>query len=333
LKLLILTNKPERASCKQRVGVHLSILRSKGIDCEIVTFPSGVFKRLKLIKHSGNFDGIFLQKKRLRLCDAIWVKRYCRKIIYDLDDAVMYSDKTPEQDSWSRQRRFKRTVQSADMVIAGNSYLAKHAEQFNPNVRILPTGLNVAEYNCDVEQLQKDGKIRLVWIGSKNTLKYLSEITPALEKVGSRFDNVVLRIICNHFFDLQNMEVEKCRWSLQSQAGDLATSDIGLAPLPDDRFTRGKCGFKILQYAAASLPVVASPVGVNTEYVDDGITGFHASQPDEWIDRITKLVEKPELRRRMGQAGREQVGQFDVDFIGKKLCDLIMGCLGTDHSV
>ena len=205
MRLLVLTNKPERASCKQRVGVYLDILRDKGIACEVIVFHSGIFRRLKQLKYSRDFDAVFLQKKRFRLCDVIWAKRYCRKIIYDLDDAVMYSDKAGEQESRSRKKRFIQTVRSADMVIAGNSYLAEQAKQFNDNVRILPTGLSVAEYNCRAQQPQKDDKIRLVWVGSKNTLKYLSEITPVLEEIGSRFNNVVLRIICNCFFDLKNM--------------------------------------------------------------------------------------------------------------------------------
>ena len=217
------------------------------------------------------FDGVFLQKKGLNPFDAFWLRKYSKKIIYDFDDAIMYSPKTPERYSLSHFRRFRRTAKLADMVIAGNSYLAEHARKFNSNVEILPTGLDVKAYKSGTKS-KNDDKIRLVWIGSQSTLKYLAEIKPTLEEIGSRFDNVILRIICDNFIDLRKMPVEKCPWSEQTQVIDLATSDIGLAPLPDNRFTRGKCGFKVLQYAAAGLPVVASPVGVNTEYISDGIT-------------------------------------------------------------
>jgi len=174
---------------------------------------------------------------------------------------------------------------------------------------------------------KNDSRICLVWIGSRSTLQYLAEIKPALEQIGLRYDNVVLRIICDNFFNLKNMEVEKRRWSLGNQVEDLTTSHIGLAPLPDNRFTRGKCGFKILQYQAAHLPVIASPVGVNSEYVRNGITGFHASNIKEWIDRISELIDNIELRKKMSEAGGAQAQRFDITVIGKQLCSLIKECI------
>jgi len=180
---------------------------------------------------------------------------------------------------------------------------------------------------------KNDDKIRLVWIGSKSTLKYLAEIKPALEEIGSRFDNAILRIICDDFFDLQNMEVEKHQWHKDTEVVNLINSDIGLAPLPDDRFTRGKCGFKILQYAAAKLPVVASPVGVNAEYVCNGVTGFHAINASQWIDKISKLIENAELRKRMGQEGQANMKNYDIDVIGKRLLDLIVRALQNDECI
>ncbi|MHC4076724.1 MAG: glycosyltransferase family 4 protein [Planctomycetota bacterium] len=332
MKLLIITNNPDRASFRQRIGAYLDILRDNGINCEVAKLPNRFWGHRKFFKRTASFDGVFLHKKGLNILDAFYLRRYSRKVIYNFDDAIMYSDKNPEHDSRSHLIRFSRSVKLADMVLVGSSYLAGHEQEFNANVKILPIGLKVDDYK--VGNLPKiDDRIQLVWIGSKSTLSYLALIKPALEEIGRRFDNVVLRIICDDFFDLQNMPVEKRIWSNETRAVDLAVSDIGLAPLPSNRFTEGKCSFKVLEYACVSLPVVASPVGTNSEYVRDGVTGFHASQTNEWVDRITKLVEKPELRRRMGQAGREQVGQFDMGVIGKKLCDLIIGCVGTDHAV
>jgi glycosyltransferase involved in cell wall biosynthesis len=323
MKLFVLTNKTRRASCKQRIGIYADILRNNGIECETAVFHSGIFARLKQLKYSRDFDAVFLQKKRIRFLDAIWAKCYCRKIIYDIDDAVMYSDKTGEHESRSRMRRFARTARTADMVIAGNPYLADQAKQFNDNVCILPTGLRVAEYNCKAQQPQKDNKIRLVWIGSRSTLKYLAEITPALESIGKRFDNVVLRIICDDFLDLRQMQVEKCRWALETQASDLAACDIGLAPLPDNRFTRGKCGFKILQYASASLPAVASPIGVNAELVQNEVNGFLAESINQWTESISRLIEDKQLLKKMGQNNLAMVKDYDIDAIGKRLVKLI----------
>ncbi len=322
MDLFVVTNNPTNASFRQRIEVHLAMLLENGIDCEVAKLPPDFLGRRKLFKRTAEFDGIFLHRKILNFRDAFWLHRYGRKIIYDFDDAVMYSTRKSGS-CLSRRRRFRRSVELADLVIAGNPYLAEHAQKFNPRVEVLPTGLDTSAYKVETKS-ENDGKIRLVWIGSKSTLRYLAQIKPVLEEIGARFDNVILRIICDDFFDMQNMRVEKHQWRKRTEAFDLITGDIGLAPLPDDRFTRGKCGFKILQYAAAGLPVVASPVGVNAEYVDDGVTGFHAINTSQWVDRVSKLIKDQALRKQTGQAGKSRVREFDISVLGKRLVNLIV---------
>ncbi len=326
MNLLILSNNTKRASFRQRIGVYLDTLRQNGTSCEVVQLPSGWMARRKLFKRAVGFDGVFLHKKKLNFLNALWLRHYARKVIYDFDDAVMHSDKNPEKPCYIRQRSFGRTIKLADLVIAGNSYLAEHAKRLNPNVQILPTGLDTSAYEVHTN-LKNDGNIRLVWVGSKSTLRYLAGIKPALEEIGSRFHNVILRMVSDEFFDLQNIQLEKHQWSEQTQVTDLAASDIGLAPLPDDRFTRGKCGFKVLQYAAARLPVIASPVGVNAQYVLDGVTGFHAANISQWVDKVSKLFENRQLRDQMGQAGRKEAQKFDVRLLASQLLNLISECL------
>jgi hypothetical protein len=326
MNLLILTNNPNRASFRQRIEVYLGILRESGINCEIARLPSGYLARQKLFKSAQKFDGVFLHKKKLNLLDAFCLSRYSKKIIYNFDDAVMYSEKNPNRDSWLRLIPFQRTVKLADMVIVGSSYLARHARKFNTRIEILPIGLKVSDYKIDPPP-KADDKIRLVWIGSKSTLRYITEIKPALEEIGSRFENVILRIICDEFFELKNMPVEKCHWSEGTRGLDLVTSDIGLAPLPDDRFTQGKCSFKVLEYAAAGLPVVASPVGTNSDYVLDSVTGFFATNHQHWVSRITQLIKDPQLRKGMGKRTLVQAERYDISVIGKQLTDLLNGCL------
>ena len=295
MKLLVITNNPDRASFKQRIGVYLDVLRANDIDCEVAQLPSGTLARRKLFEKAADFDGVFLHKKKLNFVDAFWLRRYSRKIIYNFDDAIMYCDKKPERYSRSHLIPFRRSVKMADMVIVGSSYLAEHARRFNPNVEVLPIGLKVSDYMPDCPT-KDDDKIRLVWIGSGSTLSYLKEIKPAIEEIGARFDNVILRIICDDFLELENMFVERRLWSQDTRGIDLATSDIGLAPLPENRFTRGKCSFKVLEYSAACLPVIASPVGTNSDYVHDNVTGFLVTDTRQWIDRITQLIENPQLR-------------------------------------
>jgi glycosyltransferase involved in cell wall biosynthesis len=332
MKLLILTNNPSRASFRQRIGVYLGTLQDNSIKCDVVQYPSGSLARWRLLRQTGDFDAVFLHKKRLNPFDALWLRRNNRKVIYDFDDAVMYNDKNPNRPSLKRQKSFERTAKLTDMVIAGNSYLAGHARKFNNNVEILPTGLSVAEYDSPAKH-EEDGRIRLVWIGSKTTLRYLVMIKEALEEIGSLFDNVILRIICDDFFELRNMEVEKRNWSLENQAEDLATSDIGIAPLPDNRYTRGKCGFKILQYQAAGLPVIASPVGVNREYIEDKNNGFLAADRAEWIEKISLLLKEPQLRKQIGEAGKAMVQRFDLRPTGEQFCKLVAECLESKSEI
>jgi len=324
MKLLILTYNLNRPSFRQRIELHLDILRNAGIDCEVCLYPRENLARWKTLKRCSDFDAVLLQKKTLNFFDSVLLRHYAHKVVFDFDDAIMYSADEPDKRCSPRKysRPFERTIKLSDMVIAGNYYLARLAERASSNVEVVPTGLDISRYELD-SKLQKDGKIRLVWIGSQATLKYLKQITPALERIGGRFGNVVLRIVCDSFFDLQNMEVEKRRWSLETQAADLVSSDIGLAPLEDDRFTRGKCGFKILQYAASGLPVVASPAGVNSDFVKVGSTGLLAGSTAEWVDALAELIEEPRLRKSMGENNLSFVKDFDADIIGRRLAELI----------
>jgi glycosyltransferase involved in cell wall biosynthesis len=322
VKLLILSHNPDRASFRQRIAVYVDILKTNGIDCRVAQLPQWIMSRRRLFMQAKDFDAVFIHKKTLNPFDAYYLRKHAKKIIYDFDDAIMFDDKHPEKPHHKRQTSFRRTVIMADLVIAGNFYLAEHARRFNPNVEILPTGLDTKAYKT-IAKKADDGKIRLVWIGSRPTLPHLRQIAPALEEIGSRFDNVILKIISDKFFDLQNISVEKQPWFLETEAAELVSSDIGLAPLTDNNFTRGKCGFKILQYQAAGLPVVASPVGVNAELVRKGLNGYHAATVKDWVEKLFALIKDASLRTRMGQSAIQTIPPFDLDAIGPRLVALI----------
>jgi glycosyltransferase involved in cell wall biosynthesis len=326
MHLLVLTNNPDHASFRCRVGTHLDRLRSRGIEATVARLPKSALGRRALFASAGHADAVLLQRKILNAWDGFWLRRYSRAVIYDFDDAIMYADRKPQGSSRIRHHRFARSVRTSRLVIAGNEYLAEHARRYGDNVRVLPTGLDLGAYTGGAPR-PSDGLVRLVWIGGPSTLRYLREIGPALNEIGRRFPRVVLRVICNTFFDLESLAVEKRMWSQATEAADLNASDIGLSPLPDNRFTRGKCGFKILQYQAAGLPVVASPVGVNAQYVQDGITGFLAADTAQWVDRLCLLLENPERRVSLGRAARRAVEPFDVGIVGTSFCELIAECM------
>lgn len=324
--LLVLTNNPNSASFLYRMEPYLPILEANGIHCNVDVFPAKPSARRRLFRYASSFDGVFLHRKTLSWHDARLLRRHAKTILYDFDDAIMVKGGWSLGLGLKRSLRFRRTVKAADLVIAGNGYLAGRAKPLNPRTVVLPTGVDIRMYQGP-PLARTDGLIRLVWIGSKSTLPYLEEIRPALEQIGRRFPKVHLRIICDRFFHLEHMLVETCLWSKVGHVGDLLGSDIGLAPLPDNAFTRGKCGFKILQYSACGLPVVASPVGVNADYVKMDVTGLHAAGITEWVHQIGVLIENRSLREQMGQAARNFVQRFDKEAIGRQLIDLIKTAL------
>jgi glycosyltransferase involved in cell wall biosynthesis len=157
------------------------------------------------------------------------------------------------------------------------------------------------------------------------TLKYLKQISPALVQLSKRFPDLKLKIVADEFFEIHGLEVEKKEWSLTEEIKDLHSFDIGLMPLSDDAWTRGKCGFKLLQCMAVGLPVVCSPVGMNREIVTDGVEGFWASSQKEWVDKIGTLVQDGSLRETMGSKGRKKVEKTYSLSINAELMSSILG--------
>jgi len=325
-KLLILSRHLESASFRLRIQTYLDVLRQNGKESDVEKLPSGLLGRLKLLRRSLKYDGVFLHKKRLRSFEVFCLRRWAKVIIYDFDDPVMYDPKNPDKPSPRRQKSFEKTVKMADVVIADTSLQANYARKFCNNVEIIPTGLNISNYSVSGAG-KKDGIIRLVWIGSSSTLGGLADIKEAFEQIGSRFNNVVLRIISNEFFDLRNMKVEKCRWSLESQTSDLAICDIGLAPLSDNSFARNKFSFKILQYAAAGLPIIASPVGSHGDFIRHNHNGLFATDCSDWAEKMSQLIEDAQLRIRLGRAARADLERFDVSVVGKQLVQIVSNSL------
>jgi len=319
---LIISNNISRASFRLRVGDHIDFLDKGGIRCNVRQLPRKTSDRWKLFKTSGRYDALLIQRKCFNFWDAAVLSHFCPKMIFDYDDAIMYSATKPESRLTNHFRLFKRTAGMMDVMIAGNEYLAGYARRYCNQVHILPTGLDTKAYQ--VKDVRKNrNEIRLVWIGSQATLKYLSELSPVLEQIGKTHKKVVLRIIADKFFDLENMSVQKHLWSLDKQVFDLVECDIGLSPLPDNRFTRGKCGFKILQYFAAGLPVIASPVGVNEKFIKESNAGLLALTFSEWKDAIEKMVKGIAVYRQLGQNGQKYVQAYDRNVIAKELCRLI----------
>jgi glycosyltransferase involved in cell wall biosynthesis len=149
--------------------------------------------------------------------------------------------------------------------------------------------------------------VELVWVGSSSTLQGLERCATLLDEIAARVPGLLLKLVCDRALSLKTLPVELCPWSERREAEDIASADVGISWLPEDDWSRGKCGLKVLQYMAAGLPVVANPVGVQGEMVRHGETGFLADTPDEWVTAIGRLAADSRLRQRMGREGRKVV--------------------------
>lgn len=305
MKILFLVRDKNHPAPRYRVLQYLPYLNLQGIQSEVANFPSSFVGWWQIVRRLSDFDIVFIQKKRVQ---PFWLKRLKSKarVIYDFDDAVMYnSSRHPNPDSPLRMAQFVNTLKNVDGVIAGNDYLKLLAVPHNPKVWVLPTSIETSRY--PIRETKASPEIILGWVGGSKSLVFLKTLSIVLDRLYERYPNLRLKIVCNEFFDCARMPVIKKQWSGAEEINDILSFDIGLAPLPDDPWSRGKCATKLLQCMAAGVPSVSAPVGVHKEIVQEGVNGFLARNDDEWIDRIGRLVENETLRRQIGQAGRQTV--------------------------
>jgi glycosyltransferase involved in cell wall biosynthesis len=298
----------EQPSFRHRMRTLLGTLEAAGWQVRAERFPSGryglrTWERRSLLRHA---DVAVLHQIKLSAAEARIFAFFSRRRVFDLDDAIYV--RKPRRlgeaadDSFWRKRKFAATCRWVDVVAAGNEVLAGAARGAARDIEILPTSIDTAVYTPSTAT-QADPPT-VVWIGSPENLIYLEMIRPALARLTERHPALKMRVICSRFPDWPEVHIERVAWSSATEAHALATAHIGVMPLSDDEWTRGKCAFKLLQYMAAALPCVASPVGANTEAVIDGFNGFHARSVDEWERSLESLLQSPELRARFGANGR-----------------------------
>jgi glycosyltransferase involved in cell wall biosynthesis len=271
--------------------------------------PRSLFARLRLYRETRAADAVVVQRRLLPVAELALLRRWARRLVFDFDDAVWLRDSYSPRGFGSRKRgrRFRATVAAADLVVAGNPYLAAEARRFTDAARvaIIPTCVDPARY--PVTQPHADDAVRLVWVGSSSTLKGLERFRDTLDAIGRAVPGARLKLVCDRFLTLRHLPVDSVHWSEATEAEEIAGADIGIGWVPDDPWSRGKCGLKILQYQAAGLPVVANPVGVQADFVRDDETGYRAETPEQWVAAVRRLAADPALRARLGTAGRHQV--------------------------
>jgi glycosyltransferase involved in cell wall biosynthesis len=302
-------------SVRHRVDVFVPALQQRGWTVERVAIPRGLVARLRLFRSLRSAGVVVLVRKLFRPMQLRLLRRSSRRLIFDFDDAVLYRDSNREQRmSRLRERMFRETVSACDRVLAGNGYLAKLAGEFGGTASVVPTCIDDERITPRLDAGPVVGRVVIGWIGSRSTLVYLETLRPVFKRLASRFPNaVVLKVVADDFPADMGLDVERKRWAEPDEADDLRSFDIGVMPLIDDLWTRGKCGFKLLQYMAAGAASVASPVGVNAEIIRSGDNGFLAGDEDEWLSALSGLIDDADLRRSMGLRGRESLrGRYTV---------------------
>jgi len=367
LRVLALSPIPEEgAGCRFRVAQFIPYLRSVGIDVTLrslfdVAFFRLVYKHghyvrkasaftalslryLTSLRDASTFDAILIYREIFPIGPAVVERllgaRERPPIVFDFDDAIFLpsvSDANRSILPLKSPGKVATIIRHSDRVIAGNAYLASYARQFTDAVTVIPTVVDTTRFVPRLGAFSGNGAAGrpavVGWIGSPTTASYIRGLAPVLQRAGERH-RFVLRVSgAGEPFEVPGVVTEQPPWALEREVELFNTCDVGVYPLADDEWSRGKCGFKAIEFMACGVPVVASAVGVNREIIQDGVNGFLASTDDEWVEKLGRLLEDPALRRRFGQAGRRTIEErYSLQVHAPALAHVIRDAARGAHS-
>lgn len=291
--------------------LHSLLYKPGAMGRKLGLVAEGISRRFSLMRSVKNYDAVYVFREAALLGPPFferWIHRAGLPMIFDFDDAVFVSYRSPSNGylSYLKFASKTRTIcRMAAHVMAGNPYLAEYARQVNDQVTVVPTTIDTDKYIVRAKK-RVDGVPTIGWTGSFSTVQHLDTLRPALEKL-ARQAEFRLRVIGTPVYRIDGVDVESMQWRSETELEDLDAIDIGIMPLPDDAWSKGKCGLKALQFMALGIPTVCSPVGVNTDIIQDGRNGFIAGSEEEWIDKLGRLLRSAELRDSLGRAGRATV--------------------------
>lgn len=277
-----------------------------------------IFKRFYDVLRALRYDIVFIQREILPVHFPPFLERMFSKtnkiIIFDFDDAIYNVPTKYRKEKKGRlsaifndENIIPEIIKMSKMVIVANRHLYEYARKYHHHVIIIPTPVDTEKYSS-LEK--KESKIVTIgWLGTSSNLIYLYDLKDVFREIARRYD-FILKIVCNTKdvdFQMKELNIKVEKWNIDSEIDELRSFDIGVMPLRDDEWTRGKSGFKALQYMAMEIPTIASPVGVNKEIIIDGVNGFLASSTQEWIDKLSLLIKNRELRKKLGAEGRKTV--------------------------
>lgn len=280
----------------------------------IWALSAGFFRRFFILFRIWRYDFVFIHRESFPIGPPLfewiiakWIKK---RIIYDFDDAIWLTDNDSESrwQRWIRHRsKVSRICRWSYRVSCGNQYLVDFAKAFNNDTIINPTTIDLSNYPQSQSTYTKDEELLIGWTGTHTTLKYLLTLETVFLTLFKIFPSLQLHIIAEADPRLQWGPVIFSPWRRESEAADLEKFSIGVMPLPDDPWTRGKCGAKALQYMAAGVPCIASPVGTNKTIIENGVDGFLCDKQSDWLKILELLLRNPDLRARVGEKGRAKV--------------------------
>lgn len=287
---------------------------------KLIIIIRSYLKRLRDAVRAGNYDLVFISRESFMTGSLFFEKQFRRsgtKIIYDFDDSIWLLDTSyaNKKYEWLKDpNKTSKIISLSHMVFAGNRYLADYAAEFNSNVKIMPTTIDADKYKrMPVTKIQD--VVCIGWTGSITTIKHFEYAIPFLKKIMEKYGNRVrIHVIGDGSYENEELKINGIPWHEKNELKELSFFDIGIMPLPDNEWTKGKCGLKGLQYMALEIPAIMSPVGVNTEIVNDGINGFLAGDENEWIEKLSRLIDDKSLREKIGKEARKTVMEkYSVD--------------------
>jgi glycosyltransferase involved in cell wall biosynthesis len=319
---------PDVPSFRYRIAPVVARLQAMGHDCQVLRMPSGRYvRRLCAVRNVLRAAAVVVvTKMNLTPPEPALLRRWSRRTALDFDDSIFVrrprAPGLPPGESRWRRRKFAETCEVMDLVIAGNSTLAAAAAPHASRVEIVPTPVDVERYR--ISTVDPARPPTLVWLGRPENLDYLEMVRPALVRLARRWPSLRLRVICSEFPDWPDVAIERVAWTPANEVEGLASADIGLMPLVDDTWTRGKCAFKLIQYGAAGLASVGSAVGANPEAVIDGESGYLVAPGADWDQPLASLLESVERRAEFGRRARQHVERnFSTSVVSARAAALL----------
>lgn len=307
--------------------LHSTLYKPGQLTRKLSLVTRALARRASLMRSVKNFDLVYVFREAALLGPAVferWIRQTGVPMVFDFDDAIFVSYKSPSNGYLSYLKFAGKTANICRLsshVMVGNPYLASYASEFNDHVTVIPTTIDTDKYQVNRRENPEPPVIG--WTGSYSTVQHLDTLRGALEKLGKR-ERFHLRVIGTPTYAIPGLQVEAMPWRSASELKDLSEVDIGVMPLPDDDWSKGKCGLKALQFMALGIPTICSPVGVNTEIIQDGQNGFIAGTEDEWIEKLTQLLRSSELRKRLGDAGRVTVEEkYSARAQAPRVCEIL----------